>query len=263
MVLGPLQRLFVFPSFAAVPDPRAGEGVRGLEKWSLETEDGAVEAFFLPAPGATADRPLPAVVFAHGNAELIDYWVDTLDRYRSFGLSVLLPEYRGYGRSAGRPTERGIVGDFVRFYDRLSDRPDVDSSRIVFHGRSIGGGVVCGLARQRPPAAMILSSTFTSVARIARRYGLPRRFVLDPFDNEEVLCALDVPVLLVHGRRDRIVPLAHGQRLCDIAKDAELLLYDADHNDCPPDWARFWRDVETFLARARILDSSSGATPAL
>ncbi|MFW6050650.1 MAG: alpha/beta hydrolase [Myxococcota bacterium] len=255
MVLGRLQRLAVFPRFAALPDPHPGEGVRGLERWHVEIPSGRVEGWYLPAPGASTDDPAPAVLFAHGNAELIDYWATILEAYRSMGISVLLPEYRGYGRSAGRPSERAIVEDFVRFHDQLAARPEVDASRLIFHGRSIGGGVVCGLARHRTPRALILMSTFTSVADVARRYLLPRALVSDPFDNAEVLAKLDVPVLLLHGRRDRIVPAAHGKTLASLCPRARLVLCDADHNDCPPDWPAFWEEVRGFLAQAGVLDA--------
>lgn len=256
MVLGRLQRLAIFPSFAALPDPRAAAGLAGIERWTLPTRAGEVEAWFLPAHGASADRPAPAVMFAHGNAELIEYWARELEPYRAMGVSVLLPEYRGYGRSAGRPSERGIVKDFVQFHDRLAERPDVDGARIVFHGRSIGGGVVCGMARHRRPAAMILMSTFTSVATLAARYLLPRRLVTDPFDNEEVLRTLDVPVLLVHGRRDRLVPASHAHELAALAPQARLVLCDAEHNDCPPDWPQFWDEVRAFLDDHDLLDGT-------
>src|SRR5688572_30832441 len=126
-------------------DPRAGEGIAGLERLHV----GPVEGWFLPAYGVAAGRPGPAVIFAHGNAEIIDPYALELEPYRRMGVSVLLPEFRGYGRSGGEPSEEGITDDFVAFHDLLAARPDVDPSRIVFHGRSLGGGVVCALAARR------------------------------------------------------------------------------------------------------------------
>lgn len=252
MVLG-LQRWVLYPRYAAAPDPHAGEGIEGLERWSLSTPEGEVEAWLVPGDGATADDPGPAVIYAHGNAELIDYWPETLRRYREWGVTLLLPEYRGYGRSDGSPSQEKITADFEAFYDRLAARPEVDEDRIIFHGRSLGGGAVCALARRRKPAAMILMSTFTSVADMAKRYLLPRFLVLDPFDNEQVLRELDVPVLLVHGTEDELVPHASSERLAKIAPRAELVSYPCDHNTCPHDWERFWRDVRHFLEATAIL----------
>lgn len=262
MVLG-VQRWVLFPRYATAPDPTGGRDVHGLVRYRRPLSDRRgeaeperyVEAWFLPGQGASVDRPGPAVIFAHGNAELIDYWPDTLEHYRQLGVGVLLPEYRGYGRSAGSPSQTAITSDFVYFHDELAARPDVDPARIFFHGRSLGGGAVCALAEHRRPRAMILMSTFTSIADMARRYLLPRFLVLDPFDNERVLSRLDVPVLLLHGTHDGLVPYEHARRLQAVAKDARLVSYPADHNDCPPDWERFWAEVTAFLRNQGILDA--------
>jgi pimeloyl-ACP methyl ester carboxylesterase len=105
-----LQRKLLFPSHL-VPRPRhaAHAEVGGEQYWF----DG-VEAWLLPGRGVTAATPGPLLVFAHGNGELIDQWPPMLAPYRQRGLSVLLPEYRGYGRSAGQPSEPALVGDFAR-----------------------------------------------------------------------------------------------------------------------------------------------------
>jgi fermentation-respiration switch protein FrsA (DUF1100 family) len=258
MVLG-FQRLLVFPRFMTRPFPNAGEGVGGLERLWLDTEDGRVEAWLLPGEGVSAERPGPLVVFAHGNGELIEYWAEELEPYRRLGVSVLLPEYRGYGRSAGSPSESAIVGDFGRFVELAAARPEIDERRVLYHGRSIGGGVVCGLATRRAPAAMVLSSTFTSVADIARKFLVPRFLVLDPFDNTAAVARYRGPLLIVHGRRDGVVPVAHAHALLRTARQGRLVLYDADHNDCPPDPGPFWQEIERFLREAGILDQ--GAPP--
>lgn len=247
-----LGRKILFPTFA-LPKPD-GRPPADAQRWSLDVEGGEVEAWFLPGDGASAQAPAPAVIFAHGNGELIDHWPGPLGAYRRLGVSVLLMEYRGYGRSAGAPSEEAIVGDAVRFYDRLVALPEVDPARIVFHGRSLGGGVVTALAARRKPAAMILMSTFRSFAHLARAYGVPRFLVLDPFDSEAVLQAHpDIPLLVVHGRRDDLVPVDHGEALAGLVDDGRLVLYDAGHNDCPPTWPPFWREVEGFLRAQSVL----------
>ena len=256
-VLG-LQRYLLFPRYAVPVDPRPGEGIPGLERLTIDTEDGVVEAFLIPGDGVSAEHPGPAVIFAHGNAEIIDYWTHTLADYRAMGITVLLPEYRGYGRSAGSPSEVAITADYVRFHDALVSRPEVDSARVVFHGRSLGGGVVCALAIRRRPTALILQSSFRSVAILARRYLAPRFLVLDPFDNEAALHQLgEVPLLIVHGRHDAVIPLSHAQTLARIGPHSKLVLYDAGHNDCPPDPSVFWRDVRRwtreFLEAQRVV----------
>ena len=253
-VLLALQRRVLFPRHLVHADPRAGDGVAGLERLWIDTPEGRVEAWFLPGDGVSAAKPGPAVVFAHGNAELIDLWPGELAPYRRMGISVLLPEYRGYGRSAGDPSEAAIADDFVRFYDLLAARPEVDRARLIFHGRSLGGGAVCALAARRPPAALILQSTFTSVTDLAWASFLVPRFVIqDPFDNLAVLRRLDVPVLVVHGRRDEIVPFAHADALAHAARRVTRVSYECAHNDCPPNARAFFEEVRTFLAAAGVL----------
>jgi len=225
----------------------------GAEVWWLEDGDAKVEAWFVPGAGVTAQRPGPLVVFAHGNGEVIDQWPPSLVPYRSLGISVLLPEYRGYGRSRGVPSQPAITRDFAAALGRATARRDVDNERIVFHGRSLGGGVACSLAREHPPAAMILWSTFVDVPTAARRFGAPAWLVPDRFENHTVVAMLDIPMLLVHGRQDWIVPVNHAERLHAIARRSELLLYDAGHNDCPPTGCDAWSRTTDWLRRHGLI----------
>ena len=250
-----LQRAILFPRylprFARQPAPPPG-----VEVVHVSSPEGPVEGWFFPAPGASAGSPRPAVICAHGNAEVIDRWVEEARRYRALGFHVLLPEYRGYGRSAGRPSQAAIAEDFPRFHDWLAARPEVDRERIVYHGRSLGVAAVLGLAVARPPRALILQSGFTSVADMARGYLLPRSMVRDPFDNLAALRATLAPVLVLHGERDTIVPPEHARALADAAGPrAKLVLMDCDHNDCPPveTLDAFWAGIEIFLRSAGAL----------
>jgi len=248
-----IQRMLIFPRHLIPAPPVSAAEMTGIERLWIETPEGPVEGWFLPGRAVSAARPGPAVLFAHGNAELIDFWPNEMYPYRAMGVSVLLAEFRGYGRSAGSPSQAAITEDFVKFHDWLAARPEVDRTRIIFHGRSIGGGAVTGLALQRPPAAMILQSTFSSIRELSRRYLVPAFLVSDPFDNLSVLKSLDCPVLLFHGRHDAIIPYAHAEQLCAAARRAQLITYDCDHNDCPPDWLRFFREIETFLRAQQLL----------
>lgn len=258
-----IQRRMMFPREYAKPIANAGEGIEGLEQVWIDSPEGKVEAWFIPAIRATPQRgepgesnePAPAVIFAHGNAELIDNNATALLPYRFRGISVLLVEFRGYGRSAGSPSQEAITNDYIKAYDWLVARSDVDSKKIIFHGRSLGGGVVCSLANHRTPAAIILQSTFISAKKMAAKFGMPGFIVKDPFDNEAALQNLTCPKLIFHGKRDSVIPFSHGEHLAAIDKAATFIAYDCNHNDFPPNEAVYWRDLRTFLVEYGFVKS--------
>jgi hypothetical protein len=252
-----IQRLFVFPRYMIKPPDNPSAGIEGLERLSISTADGPVDVWFLAGRGVTPDAPGPAVLFGHGNGELIDEWAANLEPYRRMGVSLILPEYRGYGRSAGSPSQEAITADLVAAHDMLRARPEVDAGRIVYHGRSLGGGAVCALATQRQPAALILQSTFTSIRDMARRYFFPGFLVRDPFDNVGTIQHLNLPILILHGTRDEVVPFGHAERLQAAAPRATLIAYGADHNDWPPGGEAYWRDIAQFLREAGILPAGN------
>jgi pimeloyl-ACP methyl ester carboxylesterase len=235
---------------AVDPDPL------GVQLHPLQTSFGRVETWFMPpVEGARGGRS-PAVIFGHGNGELIDFWPEALKRFNELGLALMLVEYPGYGRSEGSPSRASIAETFVKAYDRLVSLEGIDPARIIFFGRSLGGGAVCDLAEKRPAAALILMSTFKSVRTFATRYLAPAFLIRDPFDNMRVVRRYAGPVLVIHGRFDEIIPLEHGKALHSAARDGKLIIYPAGHNDCPPDWDVFWRDIETFLKEAKVIPNA-------
>jgi fermentation-respiration switch protein FrsA (DUF1100 family) len=248
-----VQRQVIFPRYM-IPSPAPMDfSAARIEPAWLDTSFGKVEAWYIPPAARVAGAPAPAVIFGHGNGELIDFWPEALKRLPAMGVGLLLVEYPGYGRSAGSPSQAGISEAFTRAYDLLSSRTDVDSARIVLFGRSLGGGAVCDLALTRPAAALILMSSFTSVRSFAIRYLAPSFLIRDPFDNLAVVRGYGGPVLVIHGRFDEVIPFGHGKALHAAARNGKMIAYDAGHNDCPPDWEVFWQDVERFLRAAKIL----------
>lgn len=237
------------------PDPLPMKFNARTVELTLDTGQGRVVAWFIPAPGLTPGERAPTAVCFHGNAEIIDYQDTFIQLYQALGCNVLLPEYRGYGRSAGRPSESALVADAVRFYDLLRARPDVDPARIVFHGRSLGGGPATGLALQRLPAAIILESTFTSAADMAARYWVPSFLARHPFRVAAALERLDVPVLIFHGIRDDIIPVSHGRRLAAAARRGTYREFDCAHNDFPgvSHEEDYRQDIERFLVAAGVV----------
>lgn len=219
-----------------------------VECISLDTGEGRrSEAWFVPAEAAGHARPAPVVIYFHGHLELINPNHDTVRRLRAMGCSVLLPEYRGCGRSDGPPEEAGIIEDMVRFHDRLIERPDVDPGRIAYLGQSLGGAPAAALAARREPRALILEATFSSVAEIAPHFLLPRGLAWLRFPTAEYVAGLHAPILIAHGTFDSIIPIAHGHRIRDAARRPVFLEYPTGHVGFIDDDA-FWLAVRGFLA---------------
>lgn len=243
-----LQRYILFPVDLASENQR--ETARGAvaEQWWLQTSEGRVEAWFSPGRGCTKDSPGPAVIYTHGNAELIDQMPAVMRGYNQIGVSVLLVEYRGYGRSQGSPSEANLVQDAIQWHDRLIERPEVDKTRLIYHGFSLGSGVACGLGAHRRPAALILYAPFTSVRRMMAGYLIPGPLCLDPFDNLRFVEGYGGPLLVCHGTRDRVVPHWHGRRLAEAGKGTLQSYEGKDHTDIPLDWAM----IRGFLAESGL-----------
>jgi pimeloyl-ACP methyl ester carboxylesterase len=245
------QRSIFYPG-AGIRVPPEPSPAPGLERWLLATPVGEVEALFLPGRADPAGSRQPAVVFGHGNGEVVDFWVTGLDGFRERGIGVLLVEYPGYGRSSGTTSEASIRVAMSAAYDRLAADPRVDPARVVGFGQSLGGGAVCLLSRDRPLRALILQSTFTSFAAFTSRYLAPAFLLRDRFDNESAVRSFDGPVLVIHGRQDEVIPFRLGQRLAAVAKHATFRAYDCGHGCWDPERLPFWRDVDTFLVEAEI-----------
>lgn len=207
-----------------------------------------VEGWYVRAEEERGQASLgAAVIFAHGNAELIDDQLELVQRYRERGVHVLLIEYRGYGDSQGKPSQAGIVRDAVAFYDWLALRPEVDREKIVLHGRSLGSGVVSQIARERKAAALVLESPFASVASFAWRYGAPSFLIKHPFRTDRVVGTLRCPMVILHSRHDEIVPYSHGETLHAIAPGSRLIEMAGGHNDVMMNQARYWEAVDEVL----------------
>ena len=250
-----VQRTVLFPR-KQIPHPPEGvtdAHTGDFEKIWLKTDDGKIEAWFLPPVNGPSEVPAPVVIFGHGNAGLIDFWPEALNNFTRMGIGLLLVEYPGYGRSSGIPTERSIRQAFVAAYDALVSRKTVDPARIVLFGRSLGGGAVCALALKRPSAALILMSTFTSVPAMASKFLVPGFLVRDPFDNLDTIKNYPAPVFIIHGRHDSIIPFSHASDLHRAAQNSTLFIDSAGHNDCPSDWNKFWKDLKLFLRSNNII----------
>ena len=255
---------FMQPRMLYLPD-LAGGGMREDEIGALEQREGLVrhwierdgsrtEAWLLRAATAEPSRGLVAIT--HGNAELIDHLLDDARRWRRMGFDVVLPEYRGYGRSTGSPSQDGIVGDTLAAIDWALAQ--TGRRALVLHGRSLGTGVAMQVAARLGEVASphglelaVLEAPFTSIASYAPRYGLPPFIVRDPYRTDEVLPILACPVLILHTRDDEVVPIAHGQALASLAPARITLVeFDGSHNSGISMTRQYWTAVEQAAARA-------------
>ena len=203
-----------------------------LEDVWFWTKDGVrLFGWYLPAPSSEV-----LLLWCHGNAGNIADRLENLELLYRHGLSTFIFDYRGYGRSAGAPSEEGLYEDALAAYDHLVTNKKTLPERIVAFGRSLGAPVAGELARKRQVAGLILETPFPSVAAVARRlfYGFPVHQLLRArFDLASRLKEIHTPVLVVHGDRDTTIPFALGWAVYEAANEPKEFyrIPGADHND--------------------------------
>jgi hypothetical protein len=201
------------------------------EEVFLTTEDGVrIHAFYLPAPGASR-----ALLFLHGNAGNASHRLPNAAMLQRLGIHVLLLDYRGYGRSEGRPEEAGLYADGRAGLAYLTQTRGFPERRVVLFGRSLGGAVAVDLAQDHELAGVILESTFSSLADAAARIfgSLGARLVRGRFESSEKIVRARAPRLVFHGDRDEIVAFELGRQLFEAAPEPKAFetLRGAGHND--------------------------------
>jgi uncharacterized protein len=246
------RRLIYFPSPGAVPS--AATLLPGARDALLDTEDGKrLGAWYLPG-----DEKGPAVVVFNGNGGDRSGRALLADGLSRLGLSVLLFDYRGYGGNAGTPSENGLAADARAAQAWLAEQPEVDPTRIVYFGESLGAAVAIGLAVERPPAAMVLRSPFTSLAEVGRVHypWLPiGRLLIDRYPSIDRIGSLTAPIMVIAGDRDDIVPDSLSKKLFDAAPEPKryLSVPGANHNDpALIDDPRLLAEVGRFLSEAGV-----------
>ena len=180
----------------------------------------------------------PVLLWFHGNAGNISHRLANLSELFRLGLSVLIVDYRGYGRSTGSPSEAGLYQDAFTAYDYLNQRRRIPPDRIIMFGRSLGGPVAAEVALRRSAAGLILEGSFPSIQAMADQHylGLPANwFVRVEFNLADKLARLTLPLLVIHGEHDSIVPVALGRKVFEAAREPKrwYAVPGADHNDVP------------------------------
>jgi fermentation-respiration switch protein FrsA (DUF1100 family) len=212
--------LLYFPARELLEDP--GDAGLEYEDVAIDTDDGERLHGWWVARKQTACAG--HVLFFHGNAGNIGDRVAVAELLAGAGFEVMLFDYRGYGQSSGKPDESGTYLDARAARASLSERGDCDPARLIYLGESLGAAVAAELAQSSPPRALILQSAFTSLRDVARRhYPIPRFVIPDAYPTIDRINSIDAPVLVLHGDRDTIVPVAHGQRLFQAAGQPKQL----------------------------------------
>ena len=222
------EKMIFFPGKRIIDTP----GTIGLqyEDVYLVTDDEIkIHGWYVPHPEAKA-----TLLFFHGNAGNISHRLDSISIFHELDLSVFIIDYRGYGRSGGRPSEQGTYMDAQAAWDYLVDERRIRPDELIVFGRSLGGGVAAGLAARISPAAVILESTFTSIQELGKHYYpyLPVSWIARVrYPVDEDISSFNCPVLVIHSEQDDVVPFSHGQRLFANAREPKVFLpISGDHN---------------------------------
>jgi fermentation-respiration switch protein FrsA (DUF1100 family) len=229
-----VNRFIYYPTSRWVMTP-ADLGLEAEDVFLTPESGVRLHAWFFPHPG-----PLATLLFCHGNAGNISHRLENVAYLLRTGFQVLLFDYRGYGHSSGRLSEPGLYQDAATAWAYLVERTDTEGTPLVIFGRSLGGAVAIDLATRAEVDARVLSvrliveSTFTSAQAMAR---LLFPFPLPPlpvkYDSLSKIKHLKMPLLVIHGKGDKLIPFTEGRALFEAAPEPKTWypIPRAGHND--------------------------------
>jgi fermentation-respiration switch protein FrsA (DUF1100 family) len=260
LMLAAFERWLVYPA----PPPNGADWVAAdlpHEDVTFAAADGTkLHGWYVPHPS-----PRAAVLFCHGNGEHVARLKPALQKlHDQFGVSIFAWDYRGYGKSEGKPTEVNLLGDARNAQLWLAQREGIRPEDIVLYGRSLGGAVTVGLAAEHPVRGMVLERTFADMVDTAAYHfpWLPVKWIMrNRFPSAERIAAYKGPLLQSHGTADRIVPFHMGKRLFDAATTANkrfFVVEGGDHNGPQPD--DYYQALGEFLDS--LPESPTHAAPA-
>lgn len=170
------------------------------------------------------------ILFSHGNAEDIFGSNPFFEELRRAGFNALAYDYRGYGTSEGRASERNSYEDAETAYNYLTGELKIAPEKIIIHGRSLGAAVAIDLAARKKCGGLVVESAFVSAFRVLTRYPI---FPFDKFQNLDKIKQIKCPALFIHGKKDEIIPFRHGEMLFAAANEPKSALWldEARHNN--------------------------------
>lgn len=233
IILYTCQRFFLYPGqYVSDMGTPLQEGFGNFTDLHFPTADGLQgRAWYAPA----RDAGKPVIVFFHGNGVNIKGFAPKAQFYTDKGYGGFICEYRGFGGRSGKPTEQGLFNDAEACVSALKEK-GYNSRDLVYHGESLGTGVVVHLSLGHPPRGIVLETPYSSVLDLAKtNYGwYPVDWMLeDKFDSISKIGKIKVPLLVVHGKSDAVIPYSEGQRLFDKANRPKELhaITGGGHND--------------------------------
>jgi fermentation-respiration switch protein FrsA (DUF1100 family) len=228
-----MQERMVFLAGLPGRELEATPGDAGLDyvDVNIETSDGiALHGWYVHA-----HNPRGTVLFFHGNAGNISHRLDSIAIFHELGLDTFIVDYRGYGRSEGKPSEEGTYRDAEAAWQYLVAQRGIDPASIIVFGRSIGGGVAAWLATRHKAAALVVESSFTSAVEMAHHLYpyMPVRLISRlRYPVVDYVAGVECPVVVVHSRDDEIIPFAMGKALYEAAPAPKAFIELAgDHNN--------------------------------
>jgi uncharacterized protein len=250
---GWLDRVFIYFPEPDLDGTPATYGLPYEDAW-FTTEDGVrLHGWFVPAESDTT------WFWFHGNAGNVSDRLDNLKQlHDKLGVNILLFDYRGYGRSQGTPSEKGLYLDGDAAIAYLHSRQDVADDKIVYFGRSLGAAVAVDIALRQPPLGLILESPIPSVASVAQHAypalpsWLANLALQAQFDASAKIGNISQPLLVLHGNQDDTIPIAAGRQLFDNANEPKTfyVIENAGHNDTyVVGGERYFAALATFLDR--------------
>jgi fermentation-respiration switch protein FrsA (DUF1100 family) len=222
-------------------------GLKFEDAWFTAADGTKLHGWYVPV-----DEPNEVVLFCHGNAGNLTGRMDVmLACQQRLNVSLLMFDYRGYGRSEGSPSEQGVLQDARAARQWLAEKAGVKENEIVLWGESIGGGIAVDLAASEGPGGLILEDTFTSLPDVAAYHypWLPVRFCMrGKLNSLAKIKDYHGPLLMIHGDADTIVPYHFGQKLFAAANEPKQFVTERgyDHNDERSPEA--WQAIREFLA---------------
>ncbi len=200
----------------------------------------------------------PVLLWCHGNAGNVSHRLENIRQLYQRGISVMIFDYRGYGRSTGVPSEAGFYQDALASYDYLIQHRRISPERLIIFGRSLGSSVAGEVAIRRSSAGLMVEGSFPSIQAMSDHhyFGLPTRWLMDvDFNLAKKVRVLQVPLLVIHGEQDSIVPMALGRQVFETAHEPKrwYAVSGAGHNDVPfVGGESYYREMDLFIQHARL-----------